>query len=250
MAGKKIYSTSKSYQNYSRDVRETSIVSLKRENEIKELILDPNTSEFEKSKLKNELIEGHLRYVIQQAHKFVGLGIELEDLISSGNLGLVKAINSFDFTRDIKFITHARWLIMAELYSNIYTNSRLIRLPENVSKELHRQIKLQNEKNIDIDDDYASLPSTYDLYNKIGDDGMLIDVVKNTNAESPEDQFEQKQIMKHLTSKLNDNQMKVINMLFGLDCDQMELKDVAEKMKMSKESVRMIKVKAIEIIKQ
>ena len=56
--------------------------------------------------------------------------------------------------------------------------------------------------------------------------------------------------MKHLTSKLNENQMKVINMLFWLDCDQMELKDVAEKMKMSKESVRMIKVKAIEIIKQ
>jgi RNA polymerase primary sigma factor len=250
MAGKKIFSTSKSYQNYSRDVRETSIVDLKRENEIKELILDPNVSESEKSKLKNELIEGHLRYVIQQAHKFVGLGIELEDLISSGNLGLVKAMNSFDFTRDIKFITHAKWLVMAELYSNIYTNSRLIRLPENVSKELHRQIKLQNEKNIDIDDEYASLPSTYDLYDKIGDDGMLIDIVKNSNADSPEDQLEQKLIMKRLTSKLDEKQMKVVNMLFGLDCEQLELKEVAEKMKMSKESVRTIKVKAIEIMKQ
>jgi RNA polymerase primary sigma factor len=250
MAGKKIYSTSKSYQNYSRDVRETSIVSLKRENQIKKLILDPNVSESEKSKLKNELIEGHLRYVIQQAHKFVGLGIELEDLISSGNLGLVKAMNSFDFTRDIKFITHAKWLVMAELYNNIYTNSRLIRLPENVSKELHRQIKLQNEKNIDIDDEYASLPSTYDLYDKIGDDGMLIDIVKNSNADSPEDQLEQKLIMKRLTSKLDEKQMKVVNMLFGLDCEQLELKEVAEKMKMSKESVRTIKVKAIEIMKQ
>lgn len=250
MAGKKIYSTSKSYQNYSRDVRETSIVSLKRENQIKKLILDPNVSESEKLKLKNELIEGHLRYVIQQAHKFVGLGIELEDLISSGNLGLVKAMNSFDFTRDIKFITHAKWLVMAELYSNIYTNSRLIRLPENVSKELHRQIKLQNEKNIDIDDEYASLPSTYDLYDKIGDDGMLIDIIKNSNADSPEDQLEQKLIMKRLTSKLDEKQMKVVNMLFGLDCEQLELKEVAEKMKMSKESVRIIKIKAIEIMKQ
>jgi len=250
MAGKKIFSTSKSYQNYSRDVRETSIVDLKRENQIKKLILDPNVSESEKLKLKNELIEGHLRYVIQQAHKFVGLGIELEDLISSGNLGLVKAMNSFDFTRDIKFITHAKWLVMAELYSNIYTNSRLIRLPENVSKELHRQIKLQNEKNIDIDDEYASLPSTYDLYDKIGDDGMLIDIVKNSNADSPEDQLEQKLIMKRLTSKLDEKQMKVVNMLFGLDCEQLELKEVAEKMKMSKESVRTIKVKAIEIMKQ
>jgi DNA-directed RNA polymerase sigma subunit (sigma70/sigma32) len=53
-----------------------------------------------------------------------------------------------------------------------------------------------------------------------------------------------------LTSKLDEKQMKVVNMLFGLDCEQLELKEVAEKMKMSKESVRTIKIKAIEIMKQ
>lgn len=245
---RKVYSTSKSYQNYSKEVNESFRVSLKRENEIKQLMLDPTTTDVEKQQLKNELIQGHLKFVIQQANKFVGLGIEIEDLISEGNLGLVKATDTFDWNRDTKFITHAVHQIKADLLNTIYNNSRTIRLPVNISQELHRQIKRLNESNVDLDDEYGNLPYTNDLYHPIDDKGTLLDVVVNQNCTQPDEELQQKNIIENILGRLSEKEKKIATLLLGLEDKPLEIKEVAEQTNVSKETVRLLKLKITDTI--
>lgn len=245
---RKVYSTSKSYQNYSKEVNGTFRVSVKRENEIKELMLNPSTTDVEKQQLKNELIQGHLKFVIQQANRFAGLGVEIEDLISEGNLGLIKAINTFDWSRDIKFITHAVHQIKADLLNTIYNNSRTIRLPVNISQELHRQIKRLNESNVDLDDEYGNLPYTNDLYHPIDDKGILLDVVTNQNCTPPDEELQQKLVLENVLCRLNEKDKKIVTLLFGLEDKPLEIKEIAEKINVSKETVRLLKLKVTDFI--
>ena len=82
MIKKQKYSDTISFKSYSKDVTKYKMMNTKRENEIKALMLDPSTTDDEKAKLKQEVIEGHLKYVLQQANKYTGLGLELDDLIA------------------------------------------------------------------------------------------------------------------------------------------------------------------------
>jgi RNA polymerase sigma factor (sigma-70 family) len=83
---------------------------------------------------RNKLIEANLKFVIQVANKFRGMGLELEDLIAFGNIGLFEAADKFDTTKDFKFITYAVWHIRAEIQKALNDLSRVVRVPSHLTK--------------------------------------------------------------------------------------------------------------------
>jgi RNA polymerase sigma factor (sigma-70 family) len=247
MIKKSKYSDSISYKSYSKEVNHHKMMTTKREREIQALMVDPNTTEDEKNKLKNEVIEGHLKYVLQQANKYSGLGLELEDLIAEGNMGLMIAMESFDWSRGNKFITHASQWVRHEILDALYNNSRIVRLPVNIAQQLHREIKAVNDGKIEeLSGEMANLPNTTDLHKVIGEDSSLLDIVQNVNALAPDAQIEYDYTVKYLLSKLDERSAKIIKLLFGIGGKEHDIKEVAEELDIHKETVRQIKIKALE----
>lgn len=243
---KKVFADSISYKAYSKEVMNFPTMNTKREKQIKALMLDPNTTESEKQQLKDELVTGCLRYVFSLANKFKGSGLELEDLISEGNMGLMIAIEKFDWTKSNKFITFANQWIRHEILMAIYNHARSIRLPVNIAMQLHKEIKEMNETNNELSDEMANLPSTSELDRKVGEDGTFLDILKNVNAELPDSKIEFESTVNYLLSRLDERSANVIKLLYGLEGEELDIKEVADKLDIHKETVRQIKIKAIE----
>ena len=110
---------------YMKEIKKKSPVSRVQE---KELLQSGNIAD------RNKLIEGNLKFVIQVANKFRGMGLELEDLIAFGNIGLFEAADKFDTTKDFKFITYAVWHIRAEIQKALNDLSRVVRVPSHLTK--------------------------------------------------------------------------------------------------------------------
>jgi RNA polymerase primary sigma factor len=90
---------------------------------------------------RNRLIEGNLRFVIQVARGYQGMGLELEDLIGFGNIGLFEAADRFDASKGVKFITFAVWYIRAEIQKALNDLSRVVRVPSHRTKTESQTIK-------------------------------------------------------------------------------------------------------------
>ena len=90
---------------------------------------------------RNRLIEGNLRFVIQVARNYQGMGLELEDLIGFGNIGLFEAADRFDPSKNVKFITFAVWYIRAEIQKALNDLSRVVRIPSHRTKSEPQTIK-------------------------------------------------------------------------------------------------------------
>ena len=86
-------------------------------------------------------MEGNLRFVITVAKQYQNQGLDLSDLIAEGNFGLMKAINNFDWTKKLRFISYAVWWVKQSILQSLNENARTIRLPVNVVQELHRAKK-------------------------------------------------------------------------------------------------------------
>lgn len=109
---------------YMKEIKKKSSVSRAQE---KELLSSGKPED------RNKLIEGHLKFVIQVANKYRGMGLELEDLIGFGNIGLFEAAKRFDTTKDFKFITFAVWYIRAEIQKALNDLSRVVRVPSHLT---------------------------------------------------------------------------------------------------------------------
>ena len=90
---------------------------------------------------RNRLIEGNLRFVIQVARSYQGMGLELEDLIGFGNIGLFEAADRFDASKNVKFITFAVWYIRAEIQKALNDMSRVVRIPSHKTQTEAQSIK-------------------------------------------------------------------------------------------------------------
>ena len=110
---------------YMKEIKKKSQVNRVQE---KELLQSGNIAD------RNKLIEANLKFVIQVANKFRGMGLELEDLIGFGNIGLFEAAEKFDTTKDFKFITFAVWHIRAEIQKALNDLSRTVRVPSHLTK--------------------------------------------------------------------------------------------------------------------
>lgn len=242
----KSYSNTISFKTYSKELNHYTVMTSKRERVIKALMLDPSTTDETKEKLKQEIIEGHLKYVMQQANKYSGIGIELDDLIADGNIGLMKAMESFDWTRDIKFITHASYHVRGEILFALNSHARSIRLPMNIMHKLNNELKEFRETGKEISDVSANLPTTTDLHRMIGEDSMLVDVLKDNNSKAADYDYEFDNLVDYILSRLDERSAKVISLLYGLKGEQLDMKEIAKDMNLNVETIRNIKNRAME----
>lgn len=237
-------------QHYLKDIRKIKVMTPERERELSELMCSGELGEFERGKIHQELLEGNLRFVITIAKQYQNQGLDLADLIAEGNLGLMKAINNFDWSKNLRFISYAVWWVKQSILQSLNDNSRTIRLPVNVVQDLHRAKKEIESNGGKLDDKFQNLPSMIDLDMNINEDGdTLVDVIKNEGADMPDEAFNGKDLLKakliSLLNVLDEREKVIVEDYFGLTGTQRTLEDIGSDFNLTKERVRQIKEKAL-----
>lgn len=180
------------------------------------------------TKARNELLEANLKFVFDVAKRYSGRGVPMGDLISEGNLGLIKAIEKFDESNDVKFISYAVWWIRHSMLDAIQKRklTESVELESGVSNDNVFAAKLADDEDDEVD---GYNPSLFE------DEGDTRDKMNKQNA-----------LMNKMFSSLNQREMKVINHYFGIDGNKkMNLIEIGEELGITSERVRQIKGSAI-----
>lgn len=236
--------------HYLKDIRKLKVMTPERERELSELILNGDLSEVERQKINKELLEGNLRFVITVAKQYQNQGLDFPDLVAEGNLGLMKAIESFDWSKKLRFISYAVWWVRQSILQSLNENARTIRLPVNVVQELQKAKKELEKVGVDMPEKFANLPYTINLDNPLNDEGdTLVDVLNNPNAELPDAGFTTEDTLKdklfEMMDVLDDREKMIIQDYFGLSGSTRTLEDIGNDFTLTKERVRQIKEKAL-----
>lgn len=237
-------------QMYLKDLRQLDVMTPDREKQLSEIMCSENCTEEQKEKIHKELLEGNLRFVITVAKQYQNQGLDMSDLIAEGNLGLMKAIKNFDWTKKLRFISYAVWWVKQSILQSLNDNSRTIRLPVNVVQDLYKEKKEIEKTGKQLSSKFASLPNVIDLDRNINEDGdTLVDIITNHDADMPDEGLSGKDMLKNkLLSLLNvlDEREKVIVIdYFGMEGSNRTLEDIGEDFNLTKERVRQIKQKAL-----
>ena len=237
-------------QVYLKDIRKIKVMTPEREKELAELMKSGTLSQREIDKVHKEILEGNLRFVITVAKQYQNQGLDFPDLIAEGNLGLMKAIKNFDWSKDLRFISYAVWWVKQSILQSLNDNARTIRLPVNVVQDLHRaKREIENTGGV-LEDRFQNLPSMIDLDMHINEEGdTLIDIIKNPDAEMPDEIFNSKDMLKNklmgLLDSLDERERVIVEDYFGLSGTPRTLEDIGGDFNLTKERVRQIKEKAL-----
>jgi RNA polymerase primary sigma factor len=233
-----------------------------------EVILAQKVKEGDRA-ASDRLIKANLRFVISVAKEYQGQGIPLVDLISDGNLGLIKAAEKFDPTRGFRFISYAVWWIKQSIIQGLNDNARTVRLPVNVTnnisklkREIERFEQIEGRKPTEIDVKVEQTGETWDLtpllqpscsslnasINEDGDE--LMDVIEDKMFDKPDEAFENpKDILKGELEKtlsiLSPREKAIIELYFGLGGSPLTLEEIGDDYGLTKERIRQIKEKAL-----
>lgn len=237
-------------QMYLKDIRKIKVMTPVRERELSDMMCSGNCTDAEKHAIYQELLEGNLRFVITVAKQYQNQGMELGDLIAEGNLGLMKAIKNFDWTKKLRFISYAVWWIKQSIIQSLNENSRMIRLPVNVVQDLQKAKKESQKNNTELDSRFTSLPKVIDLDMNINEEGdTLVDLIENTNAVQPDEGFDTAEMLKEklrdIMKILDERERLIVEDYFGLSGTPRTLEDIGQDFNLTKERVRQIKEKAL-----
>ena len=253
---KSIIINTEEIQQYIKDIRKIPVITHDRQEEIFELLKSKNLSKKDRKELYDELVVGNLRFVISIAKSYQNQGMDFMDIISEGNIGLIKASERFDPTSGVKFISYAVWWVRQSIMASLNDNSRTIRLPSNIIQEAQKQRKEESLDNhnliINQEDDQSNsnLPYCVGLNSEINEDGdQLIDIIPNQNADNPENSLnsieEIKKKVSLMLSVLDDREKTIIERYYGLTGIESNLEDLGEEFGCTKERIRQLRDKAI-----
>lgn len=221
---------------------------------------------------RQRMIVSNLRLVVKVAHRYLNRGLPLSDLIEEGNLGLIRAVEKFDQERGFRFSTYAIWWIRQSIERAIMNQTRTIRLPIHVVKEINVYLKaakrlaqqLDHEPTTEDIADLLDKPSgevkrmlglgehTASIDTAYGKDTdrHLVDRLRDEAAEDPADKIQDDDIrsgLKHWLEKLSGKQRAVVECRFGLhDYECSTLEGVAQELGVTRERVRQIQINALE----
>jgi RNA polymerase primary sigma factor len=219
----------------------------------------------------DKLVKSNLRFVISVAKEYQGQGLPLQDLISEGNLGLIKAAQRFDETRGFKFISYAVWWIRQSILQALAEQSRVVRLPLNrvgaINKVGRALEKL--EKQFGREPSMDEIAETMEMTSfevadvlktsarhlsldepfKEEDGNSLLDVIESDRYRPPDGSLMQESLrveVEKVLSTLKPREAEIIRLYFGLDGDRpLTLEEIGEHFKLTRERVRQIKEKAL-----
>jgi RNA polymerase primary sigma factor len=236
--------------HYLKDIRKLKVMTPERERELAERMLSGFITEEEKKEIQKELLEGNLRFVITVSKQYQNQGLDLPDLIAEGNLGLMKAIENFDWTKKLRFISYGVWWVRQSILQSLNENARTIRLPVNVVQELHKAKKELEKDGVELPEKFANLPYTINLENPLNEEGdTLLDIINNPNAELADANLSTEQTLKDkllsMLDVLDEREKVIIQDYFGLSGSTRTLEDIGNDFDLTKERVRQIKERAL-----
>lgn len=242
-----------SISNYLKEVRKINVLTPEEEHELTKKIAEGD------QRATDALVNANLRFVISIAKEYQGQGLPLVDLINEGNYGLIKAARKFDHTRGFRFISYAVWWVKQSILQSLCDNSRMVRLPVNITNQLSKikkEIAIFEQENhrlpVDGEMDLSVMnhPTCGSLNDKINEDGdEVLDIIPDNTFNNPDEDLYSEDILKDQLSKtlsvLSDREKEIVSMYFGLDGQPMTLEQIGEEYGLTKERIRQIKEKSL-----
>ncbi|MDP1931821.1 MAG: RNA polymerase sigma factor RpoD [Gammaproteobacteria bacterium] len=252
------------------------LITLESENgvsiaEIKEINRNMSIGEAKSRRAKKEMVEANLRLVISIAKKYTNRGLQVLDLIQEGNIGLMKAVDKFEFRRGFKFSTYATWWIRQAITRSIADQARTIRIPVHMIETINKLNRISRQmvhekgreptpeelgERMDMTEDKVRrvlkiAKEPISMETPIGDDedSHLGDFIEDSTVDSPVDSSIDeglREATKEVLASLTAREAKVLRMRFGIDMNtDHTLEEVGKQFDVTRERIRQIEAKAL-----